>query len=475
MDRKEQLLRAKLRLLQQEAEVKRIVGQGYDDFWEDKHRYRVLKGGRGSKKSTTTALWFIYNIMKYKNSNAVCVRKTYNTHKDSTFAQLKWATRQLGVFEKWKFTVNPMECVYEPTGQKILFRGFDDVLKLTSLTVDVGVLCWAWLEETYEIDNESEFDTLDETIRGEMPNGLWKQLTLTYNPWVNSHWTKKRFFDNVDPLAFTLTTTHKCNEYMDQADHDKIEMLQYTNPDRYNVVGLGEYGIPGGTYFDEFRKDIHVIKSFVIPEHWNRYTTKDYGLDMLANYWIAVDTHNNEYVYKELYESDLIISAAAKRIREVNGNDRPLIKYAPPDLDNRRQETGKSAKDIFGENGEYLTRAGNDRVDGALAIKEHIKVIETKDEQTGEIKQTSRLRIFDNCVNLIRCLPQIQKDESNPNAYATEPHELTHSVDALRYYCIMRQTPTIEVYKKRDDFFDNEPQDTEELTDSYINMRVRGR
>ena len=122
-----------------------IVGKGYASFWGSKSRYRVLKGGRGSKKSVTTALWFIYNIMKHSKANAVVVRKTFNTHKDSTFAQLKWAAKRLGVFEKWRFTLSPLECTYIATGQKILFRGFDDPLKLTSITVDTGVLCWAWV------------------------------------------------------------------------------------------------------------------------------------------------------------------------------------------------------------------------------------------------------------------------------------------------------------------------------------------
>ena len=138
------------------------VGAGYGEFWDNKQRYRVLKGGRGSKKSATTALWFINNIMnpKYLLANAVVVRKTFNTHKDSTFAQLKWAAKRLGAYHLWKFTTSPLEAVYTPTGQKILFRGFDDVLKLTSLTVDTGVLCWVWLEEAYEIDNEDDFNTL---------------------------------------------------------------------------------------------------------------------------------------------------------------------------------------------------------------------------------------------------------------------------------------------------------------------------
>lgn len=425
-----------------------IVGKGYKSFWNSKHRYRILKGGRGSKKSTTTALWFIYNIMKYPFSNAVCVRKTGNTHKDSTFAQLKWAAQKLGVYHLWTFVEKPMEARYNPTGQKILFRGFDDPLKLTSMTVDTGVLCWAWFEEAYEIEDAAEFDTFDESIRGEMPEGLWKQITITYNPWVNNHWTKERYWDNEFPDTFRLTTTYKCNEWLDDGDRKRIEDLQYTNPERFKVVGLGEYGIPGGAYFDEFRRDIHVIEPFVIPEHWHRYTTKDYGLDMLANYWIAIDTYNNMYVYKELYESNLIVSQASKRISEVNGEDKIKIKYAPPDLQNRQKDSGKSIFDIFCSNGENLTLSDNRRIDGWMALKEWLKPFESKNEVTGETIKTSKLKIFSNCVNLIRTLPQIQRDEKDPNDCATEPHELTHAPDALRYFCIMRQRPPVQEVEK---------------------------
>jgi phage terminase large subunit len=440
-----------------EINLPKIVGKGYASFWKAKDRYRVLKGGRGSKKSVTTALWYIYNIMKYEKANALVVRKTFNTNKDSTFSQLKWAAKRLGVYDKWKFTISPLEAIYMPTGQKILFRGFDDPLKLTSITVDTGVLCWVWLEEAYEIEDESDFDTLDESIRGEMPEGLWKQITLTFNPWVNSHWTKKRFFDNTDPKAFTLTTTYKCNEFLDDGDRYKIESLQHTNPDRYKVVGLGEYGIPGGTFFEEFRTDIHVIEPFVIPEHWQRFRVKDYGLDMLAHYWIAIDTQGHAFVYKELYESDLIISEAAKRIKEMT-NEKIKLSYAPPDLWNRRQETGKSAAEIFQENGIVLIKASNNRIQGWLNLKEWLKPYEVKDEQTGKIKTTARLKIFKNCKNLIRTLPQLQRDEKDPNDVATEPHEITHAPDALRYFCSMRTLPSIAPVEKRPDEFNiNKP------------------
>lgn len=460
-----------------------VVGGGYNDFWHDKHRYRVLKGGRASKKSTTTALWFIHNIMKYPGANALVVRQVYNTHKDSTFAMLKWAATRLGVYNKWKFTEVPLECTYKPTGQKILFRGFDDPLKLTSITVDKGALCWVWIEEAYELESEDEFRVLDETIRGEMPEGLWKQITLTFNPWVNTHWTKERFFDHTDPQAFTLTTTYKCNEWLDDGDKKLIEDTAVTNPDRYKVIGLGEYGIPGGAFFDEFRADIHAIDNFPIPIHWTRFVSIDYGLDMLAALWIAVDERGAAYVYKELYQSNLIISDAAMRILEINNNENIRLYYAPPDMWNRRQESGKSVADWFREYGIYLFKSSNDREDGWLSVKEWLKPYETKDMETGKPYKTAKLRIFKNCFNLIRTLPQIKSDEKNPNIVdderGTKSHELTHAPDALRYFCVMRHRPSDPIpEKKRKDlyqvWFGNEQENSGEPSESYIYMQVGG-
>lgn len=106
-----------------------IVGRGYGKFWYDTKRYRVLKGGKGSKKSATTALNYIYRIMKYPESNLLVVRAVFSTHRDSTFAQLKWAQEKLGVAHLWQNTISPMEMVYKPTGQRILFKVTAERLK----------------------------------------------------------------------------------------------------------------------------------------------------------------------------------------------------------------------------------------------------------------------------------------------------------------------------------------------------------
>lgn len=103
--------------------LKSVVGGGYKQFWECKSRYLVCKGSRASKKSKTAALRWIYLLMKHPQANLLCVRKTYRTIQDSQYTDLKWAANRLGVSHLWSFTKSPLEATYEPTGQKILFRG----------------------------------------------------------------------------------------------------------------------------------------------------------------------------------------------------------------------------------------------------------------------------------------------------------------------------------------------------------------
>ena len=195
----------------------------------------------------------------------------------------------------------------------------------------------------------------------------------------------------------------------------------------------------------------------------------DYGLDMLAVLWIARDTQGNAFVYKEIHESNLIISEACNRIKEINNNEKYECVYAPRDLWNRRQETGKSVADIFAQNGINLTRTSVDRVDGWLATKEWLKVIDSRDVETGEDIKTSKLKIFRNCFNLIKNLPQVQIDERNPNDVATEPHEPTHICDALRYFCVNFTSSTKEPLSAREKEYREEKR---KARNSYINFGV---
>lgn len=306
-----------------------IVGKGYKQFWNFKGRYRVVKGSRASKKSKTTALWFIYNMMKYKDANTLVVRKTFRTLKDSCFTELKWAVHRLHVDHLWEFKESPLEATYVPTGQKIYFRGLDDPLKVTSITVDVGCLCWMWIEEAYEIMKESDFDMLDESIRGECPDGLFKQITLTFNPWNERHWLKKRFFDNPDSDTLALTTNYLCNEWLDATDLNLFEKMKKNNPRRYAVAGLGGWGIVEGLVFENWKEeDFRFItkkeadegQTGVIKDNLKPAFGLDFGYtnDPSAFFCGMLDLDNKRlYVFDEFYEKGLSNKAIAQKVEQM--------------------------------------------------------------------------------------------------------------------------------------------------------------
>ncbi|MBQ6555696.1 MAG: PBSX family phage terminase large subunit [Firmicutes bacterium] len=313
--------------MENELSLKAAVGCGYEDFWNFKGRYRVCKGSRASKKSKTTALNFIVRLLRYPQANLLVVRRYYTTLKDSCYAELCWAIRRLGL-EKWfECKLSPLEIIYRPTGQKIFFRGLDDSMKITSITVKHGCLCWLWIEEAFEIGDEAEFNMLDESIRGAVPDGLFKQVTITFNPWSEHHWLKRRFFDCEDSDILAKTTTYHCNEFIDEADKCIFERMKKEYPQRYKVAGLGEWGISEVMVYTNWRK-----AEFDIKELKGEGKTAVFGLDFgytndeTALFCGIADMSNKKlYVFDEVYEKGMsnerifdVISArgyAKERIR----------------------------------------------------------------------------------------------------------------------------------------------------------------
>lgn len=295
-----------------------IVGKGYGTFWRFKGRYRVCKGSRASKKSKTTALNNIIRIMEYPQANLLCVRKTYRTLKDSCFTELKWAIHRLGVDAWWDVKESPLEMTYKPTGQKILFRGLDDPLKVTSITVEVGVLCWLWIEEAYEISSEADFDTLDESIRGEVPPGLFKQITLTFNPWNEHHWIKHRFFDAApDPDILAMTTNYTCNEWLDAADKKVFETMKQNNPRRYRVAGLGDWGIVDGLVYENWEERLFSVDEVRQTPGIKSAFGLDFGYtnDPTALFCGLIDTVGKTlWVFDEIYKPGMSNEDIAKAV-----------------------------------------------------------------------------------------------------------------------------------------------------------------
>lgn len=309
-----------------------VVGKGYATFWNCRKRYRVCKGSRASKKSKTMALWTITNMMKYPGANMLVVRKSYRTLKDSCFTELRWAIHRLQVDEFWDYRLNPLEIIYKPTGQKIYFRGLDDPLKVTSITVNVGSLCWLWIEEAYEIGKESDFDMLDESIRGQVQEGLFKQVTLTFNPWNERHWLKKRFFDAEDKTdILAMTTNYLCNEWLDEADKKVFEAMKKNNPRRYQVAGLGNWGIVEGVIYESWKEEEFTLEDV---RHCKSAFGLDFGYtnDPSAFFAGFVDLENKKlYVWDELYEKGLSNKKIYQKITDAGyGKERIIADSAEP-------------------------------------------------------------------------------------------------------------------------------------------------
>lgn len=386
-----------------------VVGKGYGTFWRFDGRYRVCKGSRASKKSKTTALNFVYRIMKHPQANLLVVRKTFRTLKDSCFTDLKWAIKRLQVEDYWEAKTSPLEITYKPTGQKILFRGLDDPLKITSITVDVGYLCWGWIEEAYEITSEADFDVLDESIRGDMPEGLFKQWTLTFNPWNEHHWLKKRFFDVESPDVLAMTTDYRCNEWLDAADLRLFEEMKARNPRRYQVAGLGNWGIVDGLVFENWEE-----RAFTLDEVRECATCcgLDFGytLDPTAFVESFLNPRTKElYIWDEIYRKGMSNRAIADAINEAGyGKERITADSAEP----------KSIDELKG----YGLR-----VRGAKKGRDSVR-------HGIQWMQNLRIYIHPRCVNLIIEFSNYtwEKDKYG-NAVNTPIDDFNHGIDAIRY------------------------------------------
>ena len=390
-----------------------IVGKGYKDFWNFKGRYRVCKGSRASKKSKTTALFFIHGIMKYPGANLLVVRKVFRTLKDSCFTDLKWAINRLQVSEYWEIKESPLEMTYTPTGQKILFRGLDDPLKITSITVEIGSLCWCWCEEAYEIAKEQDFNMLDESIRGAVEAPLYKQFTLTFNPWNEKHWLKKRFFDVEDENIMAKTTNYMCNEWLDDSDKKLFEDMKKNNPRRYQVAGLGEWGIVEGLVYENWEE-----KEFDYTEISKRTGVKSvFGLDFgytndpTAFFCGLIDRSAKEiYVFDEIYKNAMKNREIAEEImRKGYRKEKITADCAEPKSIDELRDLGLYRI--------QNSRKGKDSINNGIQYIQDFKII-----------------IHPRCVNFITEISNYTWDKDKFDNPVNKPIDgFNHLMDAMRY------------------------------------------
>lgn len=223
----------------------RIFNKVYQPYLKREERYQVYYGGAGSGKSKFVAQKLIIKLLQNPNHKLLVVRKTFNTHLESTFAELLQVLDDFKIRDRCNVIKSPMSITL-PNGARIIFKGTDEETKLLSIS---GVTM-VWIEEAFEIEKEI-FEQIILRLRG---GNIKSQFFLTFNPINESHWLKSYFFDNEVDDCFVLKTTYLDNRFLDKEYINSLNLMKKTNPDKYKVYALGEWGTLGKTIFD---KNIH--------------------------------------------------------------------------------------------------------------------------------------------------------------------------------------------------------------------------
>ena len=463
-----------------------------EEFHKATTRHVGYGGAKGGGKSHAVRYKSTMLGYEYPGIQMMIVRRTFPELFENHTKRLLSAYSHLPVGIRPKYVDAEKSFIFpEPFSSRIKL-GYcateTDVLQYQGQEYDV-----LFIDEATQF-TEYQYSWLDATVRG--ANNYPKRTYYTCNPGGVGHkWVKNTLIDKVyksGQLASDYTFIHAKawdnlpmfesdpgyvraikalkkkhgkitpaiqREAMEQSD--VIRRLKSMPRDLREAWLEGNWDIFAGQYFREWDENIHIVKPFDIPQHWRKSLAMDYGLDCFAVLWFAISEYGQVYCYRSLERTNLTISMAVEAIKEIHLKhpQEKIQEYvAPPDLWSRRSDTGKSAYTVFAENGIPLTKAGNSREQGWLNVKEYLRV---KDG-------APRMVFFDTCDTVFNSLPELQHDTHKVNDAATEPHEHTHTPDALRYWCSRRQLiPEIEIPTQPDPFGLNKPIE-EGVCDDYL-------
>lgn len=417
------------------------------EFFASRCKYTAYGGARGGGKTWASSRKAIGGALRWPGIKILMIRREYDDMRNSLIEPM------LAILPQEIATYNgTLNIIYFVNGSTIKFGNMPGYGAAVAGKYQGQEYDWIFMEEATQF-TEQEFRGLGACLRG--VNKIPKRFYLTCNPGgVGHHWVKRLFVsrefrDGENPADYCfIKATVEDNKDLMESSPDYVQALNLLPEDIRNAHRYGDWDALAGTYFSEFRPELHTCKPFRIPDEWPRYRAFDYGLDMFACLWIAVDFSGRCYVYREYCESDLVVSDAARVMRACTPpEERVSFTIAPPDMWNRQKDSGKNMAELFMQNGIGLLKASNSRIQGWLALKELMKL--RKDGKPGLI-------IFSDCKSLIEFLPALQHDTKNPSDCAKEPHEITHAPDALRYFAVMRTMPAIKnaVITPEDDFDD---------------------
>lgn len=414
-------------------------------FFEAHEKYVAYGGARGGGKTWAVRVKGIGGALRYPGIKILIIRRAYDDLR-STLINPIIEMLPDGVAEY----NDTLRLVRFANGSTIKFGNMPGYGAAVTGKYQGQEYDWIFMDEATQF-TESEFRGLAACLRG--VNNIPKRFYLTCNPGGVGHaWVKRLFVDR----KFKEDERPGDYAFIKATVEDNVDLMR-TNPDYAKALDLlpedirkahryGDWDALAGTFFSEFRESIHTCAPFEIPNNWARYRAFDYGLDMFACLWVAVDESGRCYVYREFAESDLVVTQAAQSmIQCTKPHENIQFTIAPPDMWNRQKDTGKSMAELYMQCGIGLVKASNSRVQGWLALKELLQI-----RPDGK----PSLIIFNTCSSLIEFLPLLQHDTKNPSDCAKDPHEITHIPDALRYFAVMRTMPgkrTVMTYEAEED------------------------
>lgn len=423
------------------------IGKPYEKqrkFFEAESRFVAYGGARGGGKSWAARVKAMLLAVNYPGIQILFLRRHLHELRENHIMPMMKLVHGCASYK-----ASTREFLFENSSRIVMgyLANETDVLQYQGQSYDV-----IFMEEATQF-TEFQFQTLTECNRssGLCKKVFYPRMYFTCNPGgVGHEWVKRLFVDKIyrnnekeEDYTFIRSGVYD-NPFLLENSPDYVRNLENLPKNRREAMLYGNWDIYDGQYFAEFSRDTHVCFPFdVSGGEYKKYISIDYGLDMFAALWIAVDVRGRAYVYREVYEKNVIISQAAEIMKKMSEGETISMRFAPPDLFSRRQETGKSAVDIFREHGLVFYKTDNTRVGGWYELKEWLKL-----QREPDGKMRPRLMIFENCRNLIRTLPALQFDTKNPNDVSSAPHELTHAPDALRGF-VMSQASKKAVESRR--------------------------
>lgn len=229
-----------------DVDVDSMINPHFDNVLFSDDLNKVLKGGRGSTKSSVISLQLVLDFLEDEQANVLVMRKVANNIELSVYEQIKWAIYELHVQDLFKFKTSPYRITHKATGTAFYFSGVDDPQKLKSMIIANGYIRWLWFEELAEFDNWDEIDMVRASFtRKKLPPGKHVVTYYSYNPpknpydWINE-WLNKHqglsnwFIDHSTYLDVTLPGILS-DDYIDE-----INIVKANDPDYYRWMYLGE-------------------------------------------------------------------------------------------------------------------------------------------------------------------------------------------------------------------------------------------